>query len=216
LTRQEAWFNSNLNLDVIYEALGEDDKQNLAGLHHFEAEDEEYPAEQDSLLGRFRTNSLPIADTTDGFKRHGLFPMISRINSDCRPNAHYRYCEAQLHGCIYAVRDIATGEELTICYVDQLLNKAERQDLMKKNFGFVCDCPTCSKTDQALKSDDSLREMVHRLDLEAENLLQDGLYEFAEQVLSLRLEGLEILGLDNDPCHGFRTVYCIFSFAQDI
>lgn len=228
LTRQEAWFdppNSNTNLNsnsdsnlpnnlaVIFESLSDDQKKLVLDLHHFKEIGDENPAEQDSLLGRFRTNALPIHESREGYAQHGLFPLISRINNECRPNVHYRYYGKETEGCIYAVRDIPLGGELSLSYGNQLQAKASRQSFIERNFGFICTCPVCMKEGPALASDDSLREMVGRLQPEASRLLQDGLYEYAEQVLTLRLKGIDLLGLDNDPSIGFQTVYDGFSAA---
>ncbi|XP_037045718.1 uncharacterized protein LOC119081081 [Bradysia coprophila] len=41
---------------------------------------------------------------------------IARVNHDCKPNADHRYDETFKAVVLFAQRDIAKGEEITICY----------------------------------------------------------------------------------------------------
>jgi len=44
---------------------------------------------------------------------------------------------------IRALRDIASGEELTIAYVDVAHPLQQRQELLRSQYHFTCDCPYC-------------------------------------------------------------------------
>lgn len=70
-------------------------------------------------------------------KSHSLFPAASFFNHSCEPNLHHTFvCEDSSIIMIRAARDIQEGEELTITYLDLLLNLKERQDILKIKFGF--------------------------------------------------------------------------------
>ena len=39
------------------------------------------------------------------------------------------------------------GEELTITYIDSAMEKGARQEFLRWNYGFVCQCPRCQEED---------------------------------------------------------------------
>jgi hypothetical protein len=49
------------------------------------------------------------------------------------------FCTAAV---VLALRDIAPGEEITICYVDQEATLEERK-IALRDYGFECDCERC-------------------------------------------------------------------------
>jgi SET domain-containing protein len=44
--------------------------------------------------------------------------IVSRMNHDCRPNAHYYWDPDTFTQNVFATRDILAGEEITITYVE--------------------------------------------------------------------------------------------------
>ncbi len=76
------------------------------------------------------TNSFDIEpENEDDEQEHGffaVFPEISRMNHDCRPNADYYFDYETMTQFIHASRDIAPGEELTLTYHQPLLSRRER------------------------------------------------------------------------------------------
>jgi hypothetical protein len=71
-----------------------------------------------------------------------------------------------MFGVVHAIRDIEPGEEITNCYIGQLLPRSARQEYLQRHFGFRCDCIVCSKTGSALDVDDQLRASIAK-DLES-------------------------------------------------
>ncbi|RDW63651.1 hypothetical protein BP6252_11196 [Coleophoma cylindrospora] len=71
-----------------------------------------------------------------------LFPNISRFNHDCRPNAAYRFNHETMTHNVRALRDIESGEELTLTYTNPSLSRKDRQDRLKL-WGFECTCDLC-------------------------------------------------------------------------
>jgi hypothetical protein len=45
---------------------------------------------------------------------------------------------------LYALRNIKTGEEITKSYVNTLLPREKRKEILRKNYGFECDCQACT------------------------------------------------------------------------
>ena len=90
---------------------------------------------------------------------HLLYLQTSKINHSCLPNAtrnvHCKYLDCSLKkerspreciGKIYAIRDIKKGEQITISYLspdELLLPTNQRNDAIKKKFGFHCQCIRC-------------------------------------------------------------------------
>ncbi|XP_011625872.1 histone-lysine N-methyltransferase ATXR2 isoform X3 [Amborella trichopoda] len=74
----------------------------------------------------------------------GFFPLQSCMNHSCSPNAKAFKRDEDRDGqaIIVAVRDIHTGEEITISYIDEDLPYEERQAALA-DYGFKCTCPKC-------------------------------------------------------------------------
>ncbi|KAJ4413820.1 SET domain-containing protein 5 [Gnomoniopsis sp. IMI 355080] len=84
----------------------------------------------------------------DGSGHHfGAFPEVARLNHDCRPNAVYRIDSATLMHITTAVSAIEPGEEITISYLDPLLPREQRQERLRKDWRFECNCDQCSLSD---------------------------------------------------------------------
>ncbi|KAK3989986.1 SET domain-containing protein 5 [Cladorrhinum sp. PSN332] len=96
-----------------------------------------------------------------------VFPDVSRMNHDCRPNVHYRLTD--LTHTTIAVRDIHPGEELTVSYIYGQHVRAERQKQLKETWGFDCACSQCTLPElESMASDARVRE-IRRLEKEIED-----------------------------------------------
>ncbi|KAK4098595.1 SET domain-containing protein [Parathielavia hyrcaniae] len=100
----------------------------------------------------------------------GLFPEVSKMNHDCRPNIHYRI--ANLTHTTVAVRDTPPGDELTVSYIYGKTLHADRQTQLRNYWGFNCTCSQCSTlpTPKADASDGRIRQ-IRALENEIETLL---------------------------------------------
>lgn len=73
---------------------------------------------------------------------YGLFPLMSRFNHSCVPNAKIPKTHmGQETISIYAVRDIKAGEEITFCYNPDFEGRRTVQRHMALRF--KCDCVAC-------------------------------------------------------------------------
>ncbi|CAD7944034.1 unnamed protein product [Amoebophrya sp. A120] len=89
--------------------------------------------------GIWKTNAF--GDGREG----GIFEDISRLNHSCEPNCKQRVlCDTP---SIVATRDIAEGEELTICYTSEELRAkkaSERRAWLLRKYNFLCSCRKCT------------------------------------------------------------------------
>eukprot|EP00744_Colponema_vietnamica_P008516 GILI01012140.1.p1 GENE.GILI01012140.1~~GILI01012140.1.p1 ORF type:complete len:362 (+),score=32.63 GILI01012140.1:47-1132(+) len=121
------------------------------------------------------TTSLPSSSTTssspqDLVKASALFLVSSYFNHSCVPNVSVDFASSPLHSSscsssspslfptislpssiptgVYAkmslLRDVEVDEELSICYTHDIQG-LERKRYLYWNYGFLCDCPACSK-----------------------------------------------------------------------
>ncbi|KAJ3333900.1 hypothetical protein HDU76_001381 [Blyttiomyces sp. JEL0837] len=136
---------------------------------------------------------------------------LSRINHSCDNNAQHYYCKDMTVNVVFAERDIKSGEEICIGYVDwwrHLDNMAFGRQLLAKKWGINCppDC-TCSRPEffEELK-------VSHKMDRAIENYGSVGKINLAvssaEQLLSY---------YDSHPRLGLlrriRTLYDAFQVA---
>eukprot|EP00435_Cladocopium_sp_Y103_P061279 s144_g22.t4 len=89
--------------------------------------DEVVKSEAASALAAMPLNAFGFWDagTDDG---HCLVPTASFFNHSCAPNCLHRVEEG--HVKFYALRDIASNEELTFSYIDEEIPPTERKDLI--------------------------------------------------------------------------------------
>lgn len=123
------------DIDAAFRKLNTTEQASFLSLHDFR-----YPGEEDQshLLSILRSNGYITGD------RIGLFPRASRINHSCRPNAGTWWSEKSGRRLVYAHRDIAEGEEITVSYIPLLQSARDRQARLQQ-YGFECDCDACNE-----------------------------------------------------------------------
>lgn len=119
-----------------------------------EEEEEEGSSEEEerkSGSSGLRHNSGDDADFEDlanrigAFEGTGLFPLISKLNHSCVPNASVDFSSNNT-GVVTATREILPGEEICISYIEEEDERGfeERQTALV-DYQFECDCPRCEK-----------------------------------------------------------------------
>lgn len=157
LSVAEIWTacGSVLTLDFFAEQLGSFEANNirLDVDHPFKAllellepdvysEGASVVAEAADRIARVRT-ALEQSQTLnlEDIEGTALFPIICTMNHSCRPNCTVLYTNnGDAH--VVAVRDIAAGEELCICYVDIDQDLAAREASLRE-YRFTCACLRC-------------------------------------------------------------------------
>ena len=118
-------------------------------------------------LGIFQTNVLPCGDNDASrgaaADTGAIFLLGSRFNSSCQPNVN-NYWDARTQKITFwATRAIAAGEELCICYGDELAPREDRRRRLESAFRFVCGCVACSREGAGLRASDERRVAIARL-----------------------------------------------------
>jgi hypothetical protein len=103
-----------------------------------------------SLRAIFDLNSMGCNDES-GVGESGLFVTMAYLNHACLANTLHHFVDSHGVKILSASRRIEQGEEITISYINQeteeFLNGAcasNRSELLRKKWGFVCDCLACS------------------------------------------------------------------------
>ncbi|KAK7033235.1 SET domain-containing protein [Favolaschia claudopus] len=89
-----------------------------------------------------------------------VFPTICRANHDCTPNAHYVFCAETFCGQLFALHNMAQGEEITIGYTELAATKATRRESLETKYHFVCECSTCCLPPERAAESDRRREVI--------------------------------------------------------
>lgn len=89
-------------------------------------------------------NSFQVHTQGSNLSAHGLFLLLSRFNHSCVPNSKIPTSSGETGGeasAIFAMRDIAAGEEITFCYNPDFSSRTryERHQLLR----FPCNCEAC-------------------------------------------------------------------------
>lgn len=103
------------------------------------------------FIGIYRTNVLPGGFCVDA----------SRFNHSCSPNARYSWHPDSGRLRIFALTDIAIGEEIRVSYLASRnvygSTRDERRRRCFAKFNFECLCPACSLGGAALEASDARR-----------------------------------------------------------
>lgn len=125
-----------------------------------------YPPDVHVVPGTLCTNYLqlditPEPDVMNEFV--GCFPVLSRANHACSPNANYYFSFPSFTGQFWAMRDIAKDEEITIGYCRLIAPREQRQADLRDRFFFTCTCSTCLLSGEQLAQSDERRTKLEKL-----------------------------------------------------
>ncbi|RDW74233.1 hypothetical protein BP5796_07675 [Coleophoma crateriformis] len=162
---------------------------------------------KDKIISKITsTNSFDIIphreDPEQDYKLFTLFPDIARLNHDCRPNAAYRFDHETMTQKIHAIRDILPGEELTLSYTNPSVSRQERQDRLKRLWGFQCGCNSCTQDESQGKESDDRVAQINLLKPKFTDYPSTATAAMAELLINLsRQEGL------------WETIYLPYTYA---
>lgn len=161
------------DLGAIIKGLPKEGQRAFLTLHN------NFPGQPNPFSNIIRSNGYPLGPSSEV---GGVFPLIARLNHSCRPNAQHAWNDKLQEQTVYAVRDIAAGEELTLSYHNGGPS-AERKAALRQFFGFDCACELCGlpaeklkKSDKRLRDAAKLDEMIgdsERVQLEPADALKD-------------------------------------------
>ncbi|KAF8178631.1 hypothetical protein K438DRAFT_1268728 [Mycena galopus ATCC 62051] len=173
------------------------------------------------LMGIIRTNGLGVSGLRPGVKGRtsnysATCKHISRLNHSCSPNTQPRFDKVSVSYRLWAVRDIAAGEELTYQYVDAEFPAAKRNEDLKP-YAVVCDCSSCndpaaSDARRAAIGAFTPTTIMWALNTELSN---DWLIDKCrEQLLLLETEGLQHLPAYFDATKSIMEAYICLGDAR--
>ena len=97
--------------------------------------------ETEALIRMIRTNACQV--TRYGAKAGcALSALMGYHNHDCKPNAQAQVTDDGAV-TITALSEIASGDEVTISYVDTSNGYAARRQVLQEHYGFDCNCARC-------------------------------------------------------------------------
>ncbi|KAJ7218296.1 hypothetical protein C8J57DRAFT_1395150 [Mycena rebaudengoi] len=192
---------------LCVDRMSSESKEAFMGLANSHTQDGSGP-----VTGIVRTNGLGIKGLRPGATDLTRFcgaigKNISRVNHSCSPNTKPHFDIPSFSFRLFAVRDIAKSEELTLCYTDILRPAAERNSYLKP-YGFVCTCAAC----KAATTSDARRTAIAAFDpsAEARKTLtnHEGLIEKCRaQMALIEDEGLESLDAYRDAATTLLEAY---------
>ncbi|KAF2804988.1 SET domain-containing protein [Mytilinidion resinicola] len=98
-----------------------------------------------TIFNVFRSNSFDLGG--GGSIQQAVFDNVARINHSCLPNAQGNFHSTLGRFNVHALRDIKSGEEVTLNYLPELGSlAASRGSKLQEGYGFDCDCPACDLT----------------------------------------------------------------------
>ncbi|KAJ3135127.1 SET and MYND domain-containing protein 3 [Geranomyces variabilis] len=105
-----------------------------------------------TFLDVFRTNNHEVMDSQYFPIAQGTYPLASLLNHSCDPSCSLTFNGVTL--MLYAIRDVAAGEELTIAYQDPFPARETRRVRLEQAYGFHCACARCEpeNVDEATNS----------------------------------------------------------------
>jgi hypothetical protein len=113
------------------------------------------------LSGTFFTNSFAMHGHDSG-----IFVQASRFNHSCSPNARYSWNPETKHFAIYALCDIAGGDEILVSYLSSRnvygSARAARQARLAR-YAFRCTCVACALQGPAAVASDRRRTEIAEL-----------------------------------------------------
>ncbi|KAJ3002594.1 SET and MYND domain-containing protein 3 [Thoreauomyces humboldtii] len=130
-----------LNVEVFRTLMSHPSPSQSPQPAHHRVLSERYPMDH---LHVFRNNNFTVTDPDMFPVAEGTYPCAALLNHSCNPNACAVFDGPVLH--MRAMRDIRRGEEVLDAYVDPVVSRRERRDVLWEKYGFRCDCSRCSGT----------------------------------------------------------------------
>ena len=134
------------------------------------------------------------------------FPTLYRRPSNIQNR--FTFNNNQFVGHLHAATDIPAGNEVLVGYTEPATDRETRRDILKKRYGFWCDCPQCSLSNEEIKVSDENRKFVCAI-LDKQEV-SHGIalpYERLQKALDLSLEEKLPIHHAYIQAHGVSNLY---------
>ena len=114
----------------------------------------------------FLANSIRVHQKWNGHNMLVMHLNVALVNHSCVPNARIVNVDGDRDNCreLRAFKNICKGEEITICYFDDVKTfgciQRKWKTALKKNQGFDCKCPVC--LDQVPVQEKTLKKLIEQ------------------------------------------------------
>ena len=147
------------SIAAAVDGLSSEEVQKYVSLKNADAERKRYDSR---FLGIYSTNAYET-DSDCG----GIFLEVSRFNHSCLPNARTSWNSDINRMRVYALRDIAVGDEIFVSYLASRnvygSSRAQRQDRLTNRYMFTCACTACGLQGPAAVASDERRLQIKAL-----------------------------------------------------
>eukprot|EP00435_Cladocopium_sp_Y103_P065027 s349_g26.t2 len=177
-----------------------------------------FDAEIDGSAGaksRVLTNSFPVPLDDEGTEAMAVFNTVARFNHSCVPNVHNSWNMETKTETLYAVRDIAKGQELCTTYLnpnDLYRPCRERRGLLQR-LKFTCGCEACRLDGAHKQRSDEMREELGKLASQLDSDMADVEVVRQRVMRSVKLIDQEMKG---NPALKCRTYSAAFELAAEL
>ncbi|KAJ8076634.1 hypothetical protein PM082_001057 [Marasmius tenuissimus] len=135
--------------------------------------------------------------STNAFAAAGLCFTASKFNHSCSPNGRGSFHDEKHQYRIYALTDIAAGEEIFIPYIQGRniygSTREQRRSRLYFAHGFKCMCKTCSLPQNEVEKSDARRSKLKEL---YERLPKHNPSAHGDRIISLVIQSIRLLRED--------------------
>jgi len=121
-------------------------------------------SKNNNLFGILKTNGIPIKEYNMFITKGGIFPLISKINHECDPNAVFYWNNNEKKEYLFSLKNINIDDEINVCYIERFSPYKERQQILYNTFKFVCTCNFCKKNIENKETDIKLLKIQKLID----------------------------------------------------
>ena len=110
-----------------------------------------------TAFGIWMTNALPSIEGGG----HSVYSDACRLNHSCLPNVHHSFRKPSRAQHLRTIAKIRRGDELLLCYIDaDEMKRSQRQAMLRRKFGFACECKICSLDGSERERSDARRDRM--------------------------------------------------------
>ncbi|KAI1081825.1 hypothetical protein F5B20DRAFT_588377 [Whalleya microplaca] len=141
---QEVYLSLAYHLDLVTEEIVQTINNRIAESARYDSKESRELAveEQIRLVAIYDTNNACVSSVNQPPTDFGIFPIFSKANHSCTPNAYWSYNPEARRMTVHAIRDLAPGEEILVSYCD-LLQPAWGRAQEFQRYCFQCTCEAC-------------------------------------------------------------------------